>query len=243
MENLSSTDLQENFDESLVAGDRMCSPASMIVVYETNGACSYLEYYPIENGQPGNGRPLPKEILSNIIQSLKDNDNSIIGGIIPENMLFYSTKGSTVTSIWYRKPQATILHFHNDLKIPSEKINLPGLIFKVNDKELFVYAYKQFLNERTILYRAPFHNLYESNKICLGTAFPKYPDKTYYGFMKAWEIAFFNSVFTHLIDKSPITKRENLNVIFQNIVNTDQKFPLDVLVNTKMKLRSLYEKS
>lgn len=86
------------------------------------------------------------------------------------------------------------------------------------------------INEQTLLYHAPFFNLYNDGRVCMGTVKVDIKaDCHLEDFMQSCEQYFFNSYFSHLIgNASPV--KENIIQLWQKLVGSDKPFPLKSLL-------------
>jgi PRTRC genetic system protein B len=89
------------------------------------------------------------------------------------------------------------------------------------------------------LYNAPFFNIYQNGNVCMGTVDVTI-EKTasLEEFTTAWEDYFFNSYFSHLMQgHNPI--EGNCVLLWENLVNTGNRFPMEVLKRSKRTLNDL----
>lgn len=219
-------------------------PELAVIVYRYKGddgdSCYYLERRDIDNsGKMGAGIPLTEECVSGIARSFSSNDRSVVHGEIPTNMLYADCRHGMERYVWYRKPEKRNIFFTEGLEIPSGLISIPGLVYKVENKELYVFSYiTKRLTSKTQLYRAPFFNVYTDGKICLGNAKVKRSQEcTYSGIMEYWEAMFWKSEFSHLLGTNPV--RSNLSSLYKKLINTDEAFPVEELLKEKMKVGGL----
>lgn len=184
------------------------NPVLSIVVYKSMDNY-YLESHDINNkGQVMNGKPLLQETIQEIVDVFFDERKNMasITGLIPENLLQFSyLPGGNYKMSWFRPAEQRILHFSKELKIPIGKSWVPPILYIADRKDLYVHALKTSGRpvEKTPLFFAPFFNVNNSGKVCLGNAQVKAPkDKTYSSLMKYWEDLFWLSEFTHVNDEN-----------------------------------------
>jgi PRTRC genetic system protein B len=206
----------------------------------------YVELYDIgHDGYPLNGRPLTIEEGADLAALLRYSEESNTGflkpdGVLPENVL-YTTDGAKAYAIWYTPAQERELHFIDDLEIRDGKMQVPSMIWKANKKELYVYALNQ--NQRpvsgTMLYHAPFFNLHNDGKVCMGTVDITFsPSCSLQKFMKLWENYFFDSFFSHAISDRRCIKG-NLSNLLKELIATGNPFPVEQLIKTSKKLKDI----
>jgi PRTRC genetic system protein B len=208
-------------------------PALAVIVYksdyESYEGNYYLESHNIgPSGEILEGKPLMQETLNDVVDVFFDErkNRTAISGFIPENLLSFDVlPGGFYSMMWFQPSQTKVMHFQESLKIPSGMAVVPALIYKVERKELSVYAIKT--NDRpalsTALFRAPFHNVYESGLVCLGTAKIQKPvEKSYVSEMQYWEDLFWKSEFSHLNGSDSPTK-SNLNLLWKKLITAKKR--------------------
>ncbi|MEH3112188.1 hypothetical protein [Pedobacter terrae] len=73
--------------------------------------------------------------------------------------------------LWYTKAHQRQLYFVNDLGIPNEVAQVPPMLWFANKNSLSVFALAtdRRPTEKTPLHYAPFFNIYEDGRVCMGT--------------------------------------------------------------------------
>jgi PRTRC genetic system protein B len=234
-------DITENFGT-------LYFPKSALVFYETKGTNtdSYVEHFDMDrNGNPINAHPLTvKEanVLAKSLQTDEEKNKAFLKpkGILPTNILHInpSEKG---TVLWYTKAQQRQLYFVNGLGIPNGKAQVPPMLWFANKNSLSVFALSSDRRptEKTPLYYAPFFNIYEDGKVCMGTvAIDIQNSASVEEFIQSWENYFFNSYFNHLLGNYNPTKG-NCVSIWKDLISTDKAFPKEVLKSNNKKLKNL----
>lgn len=223
-------------------------PKSALVFYQTQGTNSdmYVEHFDIDkNGTPVNAHPLTvneAKVLAKALHTDKEKDKAFLKpkGILPTNILHInpSEKG---TVLWYTKAQEQQLYFVNGLGIPNGKAYVPPMLWYANKNSLAVFALAtdRRPTENTSLYFAPFFNIYEDGKVCMGTVSIDIKNSaSVEEFTTAWENYFFNSYFSHLLGKhSPI--KGNCVSLWKKLIETNATFPKDVLKKNNKTLKNL----
>ena len=87
----------------------------------------------------------------------------------------------------------------------------------------------------TKLWQAPFWNISESGKVCL----PLNAREKMYS-VEEWENLFFNSAFSH--PGGAGFKEGTVETIFPGIVKTAGNFPLNLLKESKIQIKSILER-
>ena len=206
----------------------------------------YVESYDINaEGYPVNSHPLSMEEAAGLSENLDSSpvlQRSFLKpkALMPENILHLDA-GRKGAVIWYTVPQKVNLFFIKDLQIPCGGAHIPALIWKASKTDLFIYAIT--VNKKpllqTQLFHAPFFNVFEDGRVCMGTVDVDIPDFTSLeDFMSGWQEYFFNSYFSHLVGgHNPVNG--NIAEIFRHLVNTNKKFPAEQLKTTGKTIKSL----
>ena len=228
-------------NQDKISGSEMI-PKSAIIIY-ANGNLNdsfYLENRDIEITKDGyqmmNGVPLKKETLKKIIKTIDVDETSTIhcDGVFPKKLLSFTNGYANESVVWFLKSSWQHLTFDKKLGIKNGQFLLPTLIFKLEGETLHVYAAKtDNVTAETKLFKAPFHNIFETGEVCMGNA---EIEKSYEinEIMRAYEKAFFMSKFTHLQSQgSPI--KGNINTY----LNSTDRIEKKVLLPTKLKVEDL----
>ena len=236
-----ANDITENFGT-------LYHPKSALVFYQTKGtnADMYVEHFDMDkNGTPVNAHPLTvneAKVLAKALQSDKEKDKAFLKpkGILPTNILYInpSEKGSV---LWYTKAQEQQLYFVNGLGISNGKAYVPPMLWHASKNSLAVFALTtdRRPTENTPLYFAPFFNIYEEGKVCMGTVSIDIKNSaSVEEFTTAWEDYFFNSYFSHLLgEHSPI--KGNCVSLWKKLIETSETFPKEVLKKNNKTLKNL----
>lgn len=210
--------------------------ALLILQSQQNTEHVYVEAYDISGkGKPVNAHPLTvKETIAladslNTCSELK-NDYLKSKGLLPENVLYIHPAARSF-AVWHTPEQQVDLLFKENLQIPCGRAYAPPLLWKADKTNLYLNALKTQgkPTATTPLFRAPFFNLYEDDRVCMGTE-DTGMDKVncLEDFIAAWESCHWNSYFSHLIGEvSPV--EGNIVQLWQQQISTQKKFPLDLL--------------
>ncbi|RKE52449.1 PRTRC system protein B [Sphingobacterium detergens] len=235
------TNITENFGT-------LYYPKSALVFYETAGTDTdmYVEHFDMDSrGTPINAHPLTvKEanLLAKALQTDEEKNKAFLKpkGILPTNILHInpSEKG---TVLWYTKAQKRQMYFVNGLGIPNGKADVPPMLWFANKNTLAVFslATERRPTEKTPLHYAPFFNIYEDGKVCMGTVtIDIKKSASVEEFIQAWESYFFNSYFSHLLGSHNPIKGNCVNV-WKDLIDTDKTFPKEVLKKNNRTLKNL----
>ncbi|MEN2436467.1 PRTRC system protein B [Weeksellaceae bacterium A-14] len=225
-------------------------PTSALVIYQTDerNKDTYVEHFDMDNnGNPINAHPLTEREAKILVKALttkepkeKNIDFLKPKGILPTNILQInpSENGSVM---WFTKAMKRQLYFVENLEIPNGTAEVPAMLWYANKRSLtvFVLASNRRPTERTKLYYAPFFNVYENGKVCMGTVDVNIQKLTSVEeFTEKWEDYFFNSYFSHLLnDYNPING--NCVNLWKSLINTEKSFPKEVLKKANKTLKNL----
>lgn len=223
-------------------------PVSALLIYEDRDCKTsvYVESYNIDdNGFPINGHPLSSKESRSLVKALDTSGDSRRSylkpkGLLAENILFINPESGGF-ALWYTPEQQAGLLFRENLGIPCGMAWIPPLLWKATKESLYVYALQDTGKPtlKSALYDAPFFNLYKDGKVCMGTVKLKFKeDCNLEDFTEQWQYYFFNSYFSHLLQqRSPV--KGNVVSLWQSLVCTDTKFPLEVLTKNDITLKDL----
>jgi len=222
-------------------------PVRAFVVYEKDGTDKqhYVESYDMdENGCPMNAHPLSVKEATALAKSLDTSEELQRNflkpeGLLPKNVLYINpTQGGYV--VWHTPKQRVHLYFTKSLNIPNGIASIPPLVWRASKDTLWIYALADDaeVNLQTPLYRAPFLNLYNDSKVCMGTVKIKIPtDCLLEEFISKWQRHFFESYFSHTLGNS--TVKGNIIQLWQSLVGTKKQFPIKSLLKTPYTLKNL----
>jgi PRTRC genetic system protein B len=177
-------------------------PKTGIIVYENEYKQAYVEQHDIIDNQFQSGRPLTKDDLKFFGKMAMDEKSVVNKKVFPYRLILgYNTDVVDDVVTWICPEQKIHLMFAKSVKgIKSGMYYIPNLVFQSNGKNVKVYSIKKRdihkLNPDTILYQAPFMNVYSSGEVCIGSAkIKQFADVN--ELIYNVEHMFFNSVFTH----------------------------------------------
>jgi len=206
----------------------------------------YVESYDIgKYGNPINAHPLTyRETLqlSSLFQAAEELKTGYLRsrGVMPGKVLYVNPQLSGY-AVWYTPPQEVPLFFASALGITSGRGKVPAMVWKAGRNELMVYALKgnKKPDSRTKLFHAPFFNVYQDGRVCMGTVRINITEAARLeDFMGQWEGYFWNSYFSHLMGEfNPVT--ENIVQLWQGQVSTGNPFPTSIIKPTNFTLQNL----
>jgi PRTRC genetic system protein B len=224
-------------------------PKSALVFYESKGLDKevYVEHFDMDrNGTPINAHPLTEReagALAKALMTEKEKQSAFLksGEILPTNILHINPSRDKGAVIWYTKSQKRPLYFIEGLGIPSGQSFVPAMVWQATKNSLRVFALSTCRRptEKTPLYYAPFFNIYEDGRVCMGSVSIEIKESACVEeFTKAWEDYFFNSYFSHLLgENSPV--KGNCVTLWKDLVTSDRTFPTTLLKSTKKTVKNL----
>jgi len=224
-------------------------PKSALVFYESKGLDKdmYVEHFDMDkNGTPINAHPLTEReagMLAKALTTEKQKQSAFLKpvGILPTNILHINPSRDKGAVIWYTKSQKRPLYFIEGLGIPSGQGFVPPMVWQASKNSLRVFAVLS--NSRptvkTPLYYAPFFNIYEDGRVCMGSVSINIKNSaSVEEFTWAWEDYFFNSYFSHLMgENSPV--KGNCVSLWKDLIATGRPFPITVLKKNNKILKNL----
>ena len=158
---------------------------------------------------------------------------------LPSNVLAASRK----RLLWHVPASRRPLYFEGSTalaRLSGTAWPLPALVFTAKGERLSVYAVRRRGRPRpdTLLYHAPFFNVYESGSVCLGSM--RKPGVRGIEAARAWTEAFFQSAFTHGTRSSLLRGQPGYVQTMQALAaDTSLPFPTRRLVRTGSRLQDL----
>lgn len=223
-------------------------PLSALVFYQTKGnnKYTYVEHFDMDkNGNPINAHPLTEgeaKELAKALNTKKEKSKAFLksNGILPTNVL-HINPSENGTVLWYTKPRKVKMFFTESLEIPNGTAKVPAMLWYASKQSLIVFALEKDHRptENTVLFHAPFFNIYEDGHVCMGTVDINIKNSaSVEEFMQAWESYFFNSYFSHLVNEhNPI--KGNCVCLWKDLIGTDKAFPKDVLKKTNKTIKTI----
>jgi len=224
-------------------------PKSALVFYESKGLDKevYVEHFDMDrNGIPINAHPLTEReagALAKALMTEKQKQSAFLKpvGILPTNILHINPSRDKGAVIWYTKSQKRPLYFIEGLGIPSGQGFVPPMLWQATKNSLRVFALlsNSRPTEKTSLYYAPFFNIYEDGRVCMGSVSIDIKNSaSMEEFTRAWEDYFFNSYFSHLMGENSHVKG-NCVSLWKDLVATGRTFPKEVLKSNTKTLKNL----
>lgn len=212
------------------------SPEMAIIVYQHEQKY-YLERRDIINGKMASGVPLTEKCLTDIFDTISSESSDSLHGLVPDNLLYADSRCGREKYVWYNKPEKRSLFFHKDTGIPDGQMCVPGLVYVASATSLSVFAFKGN-KPKSKLFKAPFFNIYDDGRVCLGSAKVDKPTElTYESIVRYWEKMFWASEFVHILGNNPV--KNNLATLMKKGIETSSRFPESELLPIKTNLKEL----
>ncbi|PIF45357.1 PRTRC genetic system protein B [Chryseobacterium sp. 52] len=234
-------DITENFNA-------LYHPKSALVFYEAGERKQevYVEHFDMDQrGCLINAHPLTEREAGQLAKSLKvatEKNQPFLKsqGIMGSHILQIDPVHNGVV-IWFTKAMGREMHFTETLGIPNGIANVPPMLWVANRNKLFVYAMKTNTRptEKTLLYHAPFFNVYSDGNVCMGTVDVRIrKTASLEEFTNSWENYFFNSYFSHLVNShNPI--KGNCASLWKKMTGSNENFPKNTLKKADKTLKNL----
>jgi PRTRC genetic system protein B len=223
-------------------------PKSALMLYQSSidNNSLYVEAFDMDNnGYPVNAHPLSLRESQSLAKTLDLGGQ--LGrrfltprGLMPQNILHVNPAGEGC-ALWYTLAHETGLLFSESLGIPNGKAFIPPMVWKASPKNLYVYALKNAdaIKEKAILYKSPFFNIHPDGRVCMGAVdINTESENCLEDFISSWQLYFFGSYFSHLIEeKSPV--KGSIVQLWQNQIQTGCPFPVKRLNKTGLTLKNI----
>ena len=206
----------------------------------------YVEAWDVnENGRLVDPHPLSLKESQQLAETLLTTDRLsdhylVPKGLLPDQVL-YTRSGQNGFVIWYTPPQRRRLVFTTSLGLKDGEYALPGLLWKADRGQLQLFALKESSKPtlNTQLFQAPFFNIYEDGRVCMGTVDITIDRYSYLeDFMSEWEHYFFQSKFSHTLgNRAPL--KGNIVQRWKSLQDNPKKFPANCLLKQQLTIKNL----
>lgn len=188
------------------------SPKQALIIYSTNPAQVgeteakyYIEISDIMQDANrafiGAGKPVTKESLQMLMDVVAESEKQTffsVADIVPTNLLIIDQRAGRNVIAWWQPAKRQTLMMKNK---PSFTVWVPPLVFIVKNHRLAVAALNKSKRPSVLsrLFHAPFFNVYNDMKVCLGNVKPPKTSGDIRELIAEWEKAFWNSEFTDTV--------------------------------------------
>ena len=150
-----------NLLEIINKGNKKMNPKALLTVYE-----DYVEIAEVKNDNIGSFSPVTKINLGKLFTLSESNKVlSSIHGEIPKNLLYVNFNLSETVIVYHERMSTRRLLLSDGF---LENAAIPALLFVIKGNSLYLYAYKRYISNGTVLYKAPFSNMMGNNDVCFG---------------------------------------------------------------------------
>lgn len=158
------------FDEQLVR------PSMLLALYEGKNKL-YMEAAEVDiTGNPKTFKPMTREMVAALGESMVDKNSNIIDGVIPPGLKFFSYAFHRINKmLWVTPPGKKYLTFDKGEDFKDSFMHVPWIVWVYHSHSsaegqtgLFVYAALEEPKHDTVLYHAPFFNTFSTGGVCLG---------------------------------------------------------------------------
>lgn len=218
--------------------------------YSDNDDRYYIESHQVYLGEEGKpsllqGVPLTMDALRDLrtlLHSAKSKEKIMLKGQTPPRLLYADQSKTHPHLIWYVPAHDHKLNFVKGVKPKNGLMHCPDLVFEARDNELCVYALRGDPARAPKLFHAPFMNVYQDGKVCMGDARREAKlCRSFATYLQAWEDSFFNSKFSHGVHAHPCVVSGDVEKLTAELIKTYRKFPLEELKPFKnKKLKDLW---
>lgn len=194
------------------------SPKAALIVYKADSYTANNQYYLEsrsvgQDGTLGVAKPVSQSFIKGIADTFKAKSEMKPHGLMPDNYLAIDTRFGSEKYIWWTPPGKRQLYFSEALAMKDGLYNVPGCIYYVKERSLYVFCFKgRKPSKKSKLLFGPFFNYYDDGKICLGSAKADWPeDLTWKSIQEYWEKLFWGSENSHSM-KNPMKEGFNLAI-------------------------------
>ncbi len=222
------------------------SPFKALLFYKSRTDDFYVESYDMDSGGRAiNAHPLNLAECQKLADGL-DNSEDLKknylkeGGLFPDNLLYLNSEKSGLV-LWHSRAKKVNLFFKADLGIADGIAEIPPMLWLASRDTLQVWALKsdERPTQKSVLYHAPFFNVYDSGAVCMGNVKKQIPnDCSLCEFINLWEKFFFNSTFSHTLMNGAV-KHTDIIALWKRQTELGLPYPLETLVKSKKTFKDL----
>lgn len=187
----------------------------------------------------GAGKPVTKETLQTMMDVVAESDKQTFYSVsetVPTNLLVIDQRAGRNVIAWWKPALRQTLLIKGKASITCW---VPPLVFIVRNNRLAVAALAKSRRPtiNTRLHHAPFFNVYQDMKVCLGNVKPPKTSGDITELMTAWEKAFWQSEFTDTVTGA--YKKKDLEMWWRK--KRRGRFNVKKLKQSSINLKSLCE--
>jgi PRTRC genetic system protein B len=228
-----------SFEVQDCAANSVRLQTAILLYGSDHGNLSYATIHPVDVPSPDAspviraGRPADstslKEVCASLISSARIRSGLLSDNVLSiglEHVVWWSRPGQRTYFFNCREAEGVVSVGKRGGTAPA-----PGLIFVAKEQSLWVYAVKGDSRPTldTPLYHAPFMNVWDNSKVCLGSM--PLPDATLAESVAKWEKSFWESNFSHPNHPKPLNYKGGIHQFSLDLLNGKfkDKYPERVL--------------
>jgi PRTRC genetic system protein B len=208
-------------------------PTRVITIYEESGGTAYMEIADVDNdGKIGDFKALTYDEAIRFNKNIIEKNFNITVGVVPPGLFYFDYTDGHLIAVWATPAMCETLFFTKSLNIPSKEYAVPPLLWMWKGNELRIYALNtDHPTLESELFRAPFHNIYETNSVCMGAGMKAVKAQTtdLKTLMESVQRGFFKSEFTHLHNPDVLKPGINPNLFWKERAIKTDSFPVSEL--------------
>lgn len=148
----------------------------------------------------GEGKPFQREQLAQMGEALRTEQITSLKlkGLLPEEILFFQPSVSGSRFMWFIPAQKHYITFTSEVGIKTGTYKFPALLMAVINNTMYIFAIKTNKKPdlKTELFHAPFFNVYNDGKVCMGTVTEARRKAFLDEELDRWQRRFFGGKFT-----------------------------------------------
>jgi PRTRC genetic system protein B len=213
--------------------DVMQRPVMLLSLFQGSNNV-YMELAEVDNqGKPGVFKPMTSEQVQKLVHTLAGQKQRL-ESYIPDGLKYFSLHAdNTVSKMFFvTPPHKQYLTFGNKQHEKSKDgfLHVPWLIWYWYHNELCIYAMLEPPGPDTLVYHAPFYNLYEPGNVCFGDGRKLIKGDNIEEYMQGIQDAFWKTEFTHPhCQKFLRIPQDKWKQEYMKYINSNKKFDDAVL--------------
>ncbi|MGA7524065.1 MAG: PRTRC system protein B [Acidobacteriaceae bacterium] len=202
-----------------------------LLIYRENRR-SFITWHAVtaqKQGPPvlGPAQPLTTAFVEDLAESLS---GGAVAEMLPENILAKTDR----MIVWWTRRRVRRMFFENAegkaQQLNGKTFPQPALVWRVAQGDLKIRALcdNKRPNAETTLAVAPFWNLSDDGRVCLGTM--RSPESASAGSIAGWEQGFYESAFTHANVGRVTCHKGGHDVLWTELRGRRRPFPAEALI-------------
>lgn len=217
--------------ESNLAAETM-KPSKLIAVYENNKSI-YMEVAKVNNqGKPGTFRPLTDALAIEMAEAITHRAGDSVEGLVPDGLKYFAYNQHRISKLaWVTPPSQQYLRFNSVEDLKNGTYKVPWIFWLFTGYVVHVFSMLENPTPETLIYHAPFYNVYANGEVCMGAGQKLMKGKSLQEYVKNIEKAFWKTDFTHAHCTRVINAPEkNMTKAYSKILNSQAEYTKDNLM-------------